>query len=312
MILIIGLRDVTIGIDTFNYYNTYLECGRFGFTYLKDFSLTSEPGYPFLNILSNKLGLSWNFFCTICASMYIIPIFELIRKNSNDIFFSALLFEIAGFFFFPMSTMRQSIAMGICVLSYLSYQNNGFKYSILIALLASLFHVSAVIFLAFLLVQKIPLTKKNILIWFIAGVITVVALKPFLRSLLVMAMSSLSREYEEIQTGGNLQEFFFILTIVLPVLLTDSSFIEKHSPEIKAILFATILLPVLQFHPALGRLYFYFSIFTITFIPSFLYSIRDNVLKKIGIIAYIGVYFYLIDYYFEPERCLYPYRFFWN
>ena len=309
IISLIGFRDISIGIDTYNYYSIYKHCGQLGFDYIDEITFSSELGFSLLNIVANKIGLSWSLFCILCASIYVIPIFELIRRKSENKFFSLLLFILAGYFFFPMSTVRQSIAIGICIIAYLLFDNKRLLFAVLVTLCASSFHVSAIVFFAFLLIQSIPLNHRNAMLWIIVSTVVVVSLMPVLRFLVVFVMQTLSKEYEEIETGGNLQEVFFVATFVLSFLFTKRSFIDKHSPELKAILLAAILLPVLQFHPALGRLYFYFSIFMIILIPSFLLSIKDTSQKVLGIICYITVYMMLFNTYFVPEKCLYPYKF---
>ena len=49
---------------------------------------------------------------------------------------------------------------------------------------------------------------------------------------------------------------------------------------------ATILIPITQFHPAVSRLYFYYSIMLILYIPNILAVINDRAIRFIGVLGY--------------------------
>lgn len=313
-VIVIGLRDYTIGIDAFAYrdfYNAFIFKGLNSLTWD---GFSNEVGFLILHVIFKEFSLSWYAFSFFCALVYIYPIFLLIYKKSENVSFSILLFYITGFFFFPMSTVRQSIAMGFCLLSFISFDEKKYIKALLLTLLACTMHNSGLIFVIYMLISFVPLTKRNFKYWLVLGLVIAVILKPFLLKFLLATMSLVGRDYEAMETGGNLQELFFIITFLLPFLFIKDidNFLAKNEYGMKFLFLAMILLPILQFHPALGRLYFYFSIFIIILIPNIFSNIKIVFIRNIGINLYLLVYLILVSNYFQKSACLFPYKFFFE
>lgn len=312
-IFLIGCRADTVGIDTLNYKQTYIRMNYESFSMLSNTTWLQEPGYTALLIGLNKLGLSWNGFLIIAATIYVIPIMLLIYRESDNVFFSLLLFVLQGYFIFSMSTMRQSIAMGICILAFFQLKKKRYVRYFALTLFAALFHVSALISILLFVSVLLRINNRNIYIWTgIAFCVAIAGLTP-LRELFISALSSLGKNYLVIETGGWFREIFFVITILLCLYINtfDKDFIEKHKISYIAILIAAVLLPIVKYHPALARLYFYFSIFEIILIPSIIARLRDLKIRLLGMLCYFigGMYMLLQQL---PTKSVIPYLFFWN
>ena len=313
-ILLIGCRSYTVGNDAWNYKMTYERMKDVNsFDRVSSLSWTEEPGYMALIIVLNMLKVPWNIYFVIAAAMYIIPFMFLIAKESQNCIFSITLFVLNGYFVFPMSTMRQSMAMGFCMIGFLLLKNRKIILCILFILIGASFHVSALISLLIAVVYKLKFNSKNIKGWTILSFIFIAIGFSSLRNIFINFLASIGREYYEVEMGGLFREAYFIITIIIAlfVISSDTKFIDNNSFGFKALLLTAMFLPVIRLHPALSRTYMYFSIYEVILIPNIVEALKDKKLRTMCIISYLIIGTYLM-YLQLSSRRLIPYMFFWN
>lgn len=313
-ILLIGLRNSTVGNDAWNYRLTYERMANSnGYQSLKGIGFLQEPGYRFLLIFLNSLGLSWNAFFLISACIYVIPLFILIYQESDNVMFSITLFVLNGYFVFPMSTMRQSIAMGFCLIGYLLLKKKKYALYFLFTAIGITFHVSAIISLAYFVIYHIKFTKANAKIWSAIAFLFIAIGFTSLRDIFTNILSFIGREYTEVETGGLFREAYFIITIVLSLIILsqNTELAKKDEMALKAVLVTAMILPIIRFHPALSRTYMYFAIFELVLIPNMLKRLKGSYLNVLGTVMYLFTGCYLM-YIQIASRRLIPYIFFWN
>ena len=186
LVLFAGLRGAYVGPDTYQYqwiFEDILDG--------KD-SQTGEPGY---NFFQTMVGLIANYevFKILCAFIQIVPAVILIRKYSNSIIISLVIyFCLPVFSMMSMSMMRQGIAFGIFLLSYKYILERKFYKYIACILCAALFHTSALILIPLYFVYSIPYKKKYI--WLILFILCLVYL--FSQALYSFMISFARIEYE--------------------------------------------------------------------------------------------------------------------
>ena len=148
MILIFGLRGVSVGIDTYSYYYRYTIYEKM----LYSVKYASELGFNFYNYVLAKAGLPWQFYLLITSAIFLGILYRFFRKYSKNIYFSTFIFVTIGSFSMAMSGLRQYLAASLCLLSYMVLEeglNNKVKswiIAITIWLIATSFHNSAIIF----------------------------------------------------------------------------------------------------------------------------------------------------------------------
>lgn len=316
LILIIGLRSKSVGIDTGVYSVYYPIYSKRQFDISSLLELDEDAGYVLLcRVCGGYLGLSWTSFSLLIAAIYVVPIMILIKKYSCNAPFSILIFVLSGYFTFAMSTIRQSIAIALCIIAYIFYRDEKFKISILSLVLAATFHISALIFILYIIFLRVKITQKKFLSWIFAILIIDILGFSALRSLLSYFLSITGRNYSYLEgTSGLLTEIFFILTICLAYFIFwyNPGIVEDHQDEIKAILLSAAILPIVAFHPALFRSYYYFSIFEILFIPLI---VKESKILKIDFLictSYLLAYFYLFVTQSMTIKGIVPYYFFWQ
>lgn len=312
-VFLIGCRAETVGIDAWNYKMTYLRMNNASFQDLSTITWLSESGYTVLLIGLNKLGFSWNGYFILAAAIFVLPVMLLVFRESENVFFSVILFVMLGYFVFPMSTMRQSIAIGFCILAFFQLEKRQYLRYALLTFIASSFHVSALITFLLFIVSFIKPKKNNVYVWTgIAFFVVILGVSP-LRNVFTMVLSSIGKDYQSVDTGGWLREIFFIVTILLSLYVNwnDNEFIDQHKFSYFSVLIAAVLLPIVKYHPALSRLYFYFSIQEIILIPSLIARLNNLKLKLLGGVCYFAgaAYMMLLQL---PSKNVIPYLFFWN
>lgn len=312
MLLVVGLRADAIGIDTLNYKNTFHVIGSQNFSFLNSYKWYQEPGYVFTIILFNKLGLSWRIYTIFMAALFLIPIFVLIFKNTKNCFFALTVFIMCGLWTYPMSTMRQAAAIGLTVIAFMFEDKKRNVLCLIFIFIASLFHISALLSLVYFFIRKVSVTKQRLLVWFVVGTLIVgFGIGP-LRNILSNIMLYFGRDYQNnTLTGGLWQELFYLLTLGLGWFIGYDGD-ETYWKYYKAIFLSAVLLPIVRINPALFRIYTYFSVYEIIFVPLMLAKINQNAIKGMGYMGYLSVYLYLfITQSLAASLKVTPYVFFW-
>lgn len=312
-VFIVGLRSDKVGMDTIVYKGEFFRLSKKNFSYLFKYNLLDEIGYAFLNILFGKIGLSWLCYKIFMASLFIVPVSILIYKNSNNCFFSLVLFIILGWLTYSMSTMRQAVAIGLTIIAFLFEKKNKKIMFFLFSALAISFHNSTFIIFIYYIFLKMPLNKNNKLIWLTFGFISVVLGLGTFRTYMFKIFNYFGKTYGyDNNTGGNLMEIFLIVTLIIGAFFINKDNDEDYIRYYKAIFLAAILLPIIKVNPALFRVYQYFSIYQIIFIPMMLSKIKEKNFRLIGYIGYNTVFLYLFFAKIIVEsNQLIPYKFFW-
>lgn len=166
------LRNYTIGTDT----PTYTSFFRGSISVDNyNFDPRVELGYQLFEYFI--LSISKQYFSLFLASSLIIvpSILYIIKKYSANYFISVYIYITFAFYTFYFNTLRQGIAIAICMLGIYYFVNKKFLPYFFIILLASTFHISAwVMLLIYFIVHYVNLRLEykvviSFLITFILG-----------------------------------------------------------------------------------------------------------------------------------------------
>lgn len=147
-ILLAGFRDITVGTDTSNYYEKFMQAlNSQTFERLKNIS-DMEIGYVFVSYLCSKISNNQIFYFTIVHSLVIIPVYVAIYKCRSHVNCSTAIFVYYfSFFCSTLNITRQGIALSFTLLSLAYLLNNANKKSLICFLLAFLFHKTSLLFI---------------------------------------------------------------------------------------------------------------------------------------------------------------------
>lgn len=305
LIIFASIRDYTIGTDT----PTYTKDFRLGIQpEYYEFDYNVELGHESLIYFLLKMGVTeyyWFFFVT--SIMVIIPIFFTIRKYSVDYKLSIYIFITFAFYTFYFNTLRQGIAISICLLGIKYILEKSFIKYFLIVFVASLFHISAWIMLLmyFLVHLKVNFIVK-IIGSFLASIIG--------SSIVVSYMASSNVRYEKYnevaENAGGYYLFLFYVVIAIFIYIFGKS-LRVKSKEYNifeqiyiygiALVFPIILLGSNPSGPQ--RIFYYFGISVIFLLPYIFNQFNSKIPKNIFIIFAL-IYFILVT---QKLYEIYPY-----
>ena len=164
LILLMGLRHVGVGSDTEQY----------AYRFERSMDMMTDPyyqwevGYNILNyFIHDVLHLNFQFFLLITSAFYCAVLAKFLANFSTNILEGFFLHLTVGIFTMSMSGIRQSLAVSLCIVAFM-IANSGKKttliktgIAVIVNLIAYSFHNSSIIFLPFLFLTNMRLTKRS-------------------------------------------------------------------------------------------------------------------------------------------------------
>lgn len=317
LILLCGLRSIDIGRDTSMYAYIFQSIkNKHTLQELFENYEYFEYGYYLLNYVVSRF-VDYQGFLLVSAILSIGPVIYIVLKYSKQPWMSLLLYSCFQFFTFTMSGMRQAIAMGILMLAYDCMINKKLKQYLILCFIAIMFHSSAILFIPIYWIRNIPF-KKNIGIF--CG--TFMALTyVFRKNLWSIATVFGRQQYESNDAGGTMMYLFMILSIALGLLFREGLIVgdqeNEESVQNRVLLYLQVLAamvwPIASGNSATFRMFFYYQIFMILYVPVVIKAIPDRLVKFIVTSGYIFVSFYFLTTQVLPFGMqVNPYYFFWQ
>ena len=328
MFLIMALRSVSVGSDTISYYTRYVGAVDM----LSADNTITEPGYNLISYFFHDiLGVPFWVYNAV-MSMFVCYVLAIFLKHfSTNIYLSLFIYMTIGIFTMSMSGLRQMLAITICsipvIWAKVSDEKGGEKrkhkfwrllVGVLLVIVASTIHNSAIIFIPILFLMDMRLTRQQTIVIMIIAISTIL-----FRSLLVGVMGNFMLDrYEKY----DLEEGYMmnILALLVPiaiglfcVLVSRPDNGERTYSKAFSLMFLFLALQVTFNNLALSqnqiaRLGFYFMNSYIILIPYTLKKLPGNVRSVVTffIIFLCLVYFYLGTH--EGTLRIDNYKFFWQ
>ncbi len=319
--LICVLRKDTVGGDIAGYKVLYERAGNVSWSNYTEFG-NFEDGYILLTKICSKAGISFQWFFVIIYAIMYIPLAKFMYKNSKDVAMSLIIYVCYQLFVFNLSGLRQSIAMGMC-LSAISFATRtglkNFLNFLLIVLLASTIHSSAIVFFAFYFVIRIKMSNIKAIIYF-----ALCAMVVFMRGSINAFLTKYFRETDASITLGG--AFVLLLGITLFYFISNGTKWEEPTYENignkKCIKLESVSMQILMFcilmylafsGSTLLRATMYYVIFIIIVLPNCIQKYNS---KERKLIRWIVIVFMIMLFYSETlainQFYIVPYKFFWQ
>ena len=282
LVLLAGLRDVTIGTDTPTYYDIYRWISDNDSTYV-------EPGWYFLNKLIIGVGGDFTTLLLVTSILTFIPLIYV--SNHHLEYRNKILFLFYSMFFYlnTFNGMRQYLAVSIGLMVFDLYRQKKVLWSLLLTALAITIHFSAVFLLLIYIVKVVNWnTTKLFVTLLMSFVIGCVADDSFF----LMFLGKYVNQFEKYGYRGSSFIVYF-LTIVMNFL---TIFVHKTKSKnidefwFKVFVIGIILLN-LTFRLELGaRLILYFTIAQIVFFP--MYMAKQSRIINFLVLIYFAMLFF--------------------
>lgn len=146
LILVLGLRH-NVGRDYLAYELIYNEPYSFQ-------ALAVEPVWTILNEALRSAGFQPRMFFFLTALATTVLYYKGIRKMTSHFYLATFLFIVLGFYFEAANTVRQFVAMSILFCGYQEYLDGKSIRYLVYGVIATLFHVSVLFVLPFILLSK--------------------------------------------------------------------------------------------------------------------------------------------------------------
>jgi len=286
MLLIGGLRGISVGTDTINYKDLYSGVELKGF----------EVGYYYLNDYIISHGYNFQIMIFISMLLCLFPVFFVSSKLSSRPLLSVTLYVLLYFYFNSFNVMRQSIAISLFFLALYFYHKNNKSGYIISIIVAALFHTTALIVLVIYPFYKIHIHKFIyiilILVSFFVG-----ALNIFPLILQKFDIGELYKVYLEVSLGSATSFSFtrLLLNMWLLYLIISGN---HNDLFLKNFFIGVFLLNIFSFSPVLARISQYFLLAQIIVIPNLMlshsYKYQRN-FQVIGVLYAIIVFAFLIS-----------------
>lgn len=164
MFFVLSAARYAIGNDYFNYIRIFRECsaseGMSGII-----SLGYEPGFYLVNKLIGLFTQNIVVVFAVYSVIILVPAAIAIYKYSKNIWLSCFAYVCFTFFYASMGFVRQSIAAAIILVSYGFIRDRKHIAVIIVTIVATLFHYTALVLLVFYLLGLIRPTKKRLAIY---------------------------------------------------------------------------------------------------------------------------------------------------
>ena len=298
---IVGLRSFTVGHDTYNYAHIFRSVIRLDF----DSLFTTAPW----NVLEKGYLLLMWVFGRICPypSVFFLVIaiaeFQIVSRwlsqNTKKPFIGVLIF-FCMFLTFFLTGLRQNIAMVILLLSYRFLKEDKYIKFVLVVLLASLFHTSALVFLLALAAHKL---KPKYYITICAVAFPVMYL---FRNSVFLRLTNLYYRYNRFDIINNGEPITYIIMILLVVFGTlaliefgvmnfeDELLRNNTFNNLNIIATSFLFLPLVGVNGSVLRIVMYFSMYICILVDDIFSNIRDyrwRVFVKTLIITMVVILF---------------------
>ena len=275
-ILISGLRSTAVGADTLSYKISFENVKSYNIEYLlknvtnKYISGVSikDPGYDLFVKIFQYISGNYQIYLMFIAILFMVLFTVWIIRESKDPLVSFALYSSLFYSFFSITGIRQTIATAMVVLiGDKLIKNKKLIPFVIIVLLASTIHASALVFLPFYFLSRIPVNIKTISAWIIGIVISFLArrqLKAFFID--ISGYDGYTKDYE----GAGTPIFSLLMFLILIwVLVSFSGDKEKDENRrfYNALFLALFFTPLTWLNPSAMRIVQYFSIYLILLIP---------------------------------------------
>ena len=148
-------RDINIGTDFVTYMEIFhgMANGALGNVSDDYFWSKGEFGFALIGTLIGNVFNEPFWIVCVCYLIILGGVYRFIKKYSMNILLSTFLFLAFSFYNMSFNILRQYIA-AVILLKAIDYINKSFKKFLLVVLLATVFHKSAIIFLVLFPVVK--------------------------------------------------------------------------------------------------------------------------------------------------------------
>lgn len=230
MTLMIGLRAYTNGSgDTRYYFNLWEYFSKMTFAEFVVYSpkLDMEFGYKVTTWVLSQFFADGQWLLFLSGAFISVSVCCFVYKNCENPVLALMVFNCLGLFNFMVQGLRQAIAMCICLWALELCKNRNLVKFVLLVVLASLFHASALVFLPVFFIRFKKMDVKSLFLFSVLIAI-VLAFLPTFFEIINIAIND-SYTLDEGSSSGGIVAILIYLAIIAFALLAYNSEDQEHA-----------------------------------------------------------------------------------
>ena len=255
---------------------------------------TMDIAYVWLNKLIIRLGLDFQFVLVILCLVAYILFFVCIHKYSENYPISFLLYFVIGYFFLlNLNQIRQWMALILVMLSYQYIERRKIVPFLVLVVLATLFHFTAVIFIPFYFILSVRY-KASI---YVVLMLILIPFNFFYNRLLQFLFATFRPSYVgSAYMDKTLQFDMFLIVAMFSVLMMILFYYEAiidsriHTIFMNAFFIAFLLIVFCGWIPEVSRFSYYFYMPMIFLVPNTLLKEKRQSQRFIWLVAIVGLH----------------------
>jgi len=282
LILVSGLR-YKVGGDTFVYLNYYSTVPNLtNLTYHFFAESIYNPFWVILCSLSKSISSEFIFFQLLQACVVNTIIFRFIKQNTRYYFTAVLVYFVFLYVYFNMEIMRESLAVCVFLLAYPSYKEKKWRTYYFFAIIAYLFHSSALLVFIFPLFRNLKFNIVNICLVLLLSIALFFLFLSYPELLRVLLFSdTISNKFDiysnmHANINGRLYTLFFygLLPLVVLLLNKKSLMMKGLFKELYLIYFFLVFVYATSY--GFSRFLNYLSPFMMIYFANFLHDFYNR------------------------------------
>lgn len=321
--LLIGLRSYRyVGVDLFRYLRTYNNLTDVPFFQAVFYKESGASALYYITCwIANKFSIDYQLFVSSIGVLCVLSAGWYIYQHSKAPMLSFLFYMGMGVYTFSFSGLRQAIAMSIVLLSFHALSMHKTTWVWVLAIVAILFHPTAVIYLFFLILFTIPLNKTILIIYFVVFAFLYAFRIQTARIITLLFDDGYVDAYSSQGNSGGTFVFLMVLLIVF-LFLYINTMPDRAAPQTKygyILIFSVVIQMFASYAYTFTRLNLYFMALLAAGIP-YLFDPAiwvkrigriGTLIVFLGYISIAGICIWLFFAHIEGEL-LTDYYFFWE
>lgn len=245
MFALIAFRDANLGNDTGGYlrsFNQMVNTPWDKIFIVNDAESQFEIGFVVFEKTITIFTHDANVYQVICSSICLVSVVTFANQLEKSNFSFLYFFATIGIYTFMFTGVRQSLAMGICLLSYKYIKERKLIPFLLLLVLAFFFHKSAILFVVSYFIYNRKIGWMNVSIYALFAVVAYM----YIDVIQEWFNTALDYEYgiEETETGFI---FFAVIAIVTAFSFFMILYYKKKTPQSVGLLNIGVITLVLWF-----------------------------------------------------------------
>lgn len=210
----LGLRHLVCFMDTIGYVKRFEQLSSMSI-YSVAISMEKDTFFYILSkIINQYISSNYSVWLFINGLIYVSALYLLLKKYSEDILVSLIVFGVLGFAYFAMTGMRQNLAMA-CTMTALYFLLEKKKILFLLfVLIATLFHKTSGIFVCLYFADMIPVNRKSLFFYTMIGLISIFSVQMIMKNVIELNIDDRFEWYNNQQQGlnksGLMQQLLFL------------------------------------------------------------------------------------------------------